>query len=116
MALSSCSPRSADEIAGTYTSSGEGMRDTLTLASDFTYIQDVVRDGAVEHERYTGTWSYYSDGYVELEGELLDRARITGTSRTELRPFQGIMSLPARRYLRAVRLGSDEGIEYVCAK
>jgi hypothetical protein len=96
-------------------SSGDGMRDTLTLASDFTYVQDVVRDGTSEHERYTGKWKY-SSGDVYLEGEMLHRAPITGTTRTQLEQFTGITMLPAERWFGALKLGSDEGIQYVRAE
>lgn len=113
--LSSCSPRSSAEVAGTYTSTGEGMRDTLTLASDFTYIQEVVRDGSSEHERFTGKWRY-STGDVYLEGETLQREAISGTTRRELKRFTGIAMLPAKRWFGPLKLGSDEGIQYVRAK
>jgi hypothetical protein len=113
--LSSCSPRSSPEVAGTYTSIGEGMRDTLVLAPDFTYTQDTVRDGTSEHERYTGKWSY-RDGGVYLEGEMLHRAWISGSTRTELKRFSGITMLPAERWFGPLKLGSDEGIQYVRAK
>jgi hypothetical protein len=113
--LSSCSPRSSAEVAGTYTSSGEGMHDTLTLAPDFTYVQDVVRDGTSEHEKYTGKWKYEGSD-VYLEGEMLERMPIVGTSRRELKRFSGISMYPALRWFGPLKLGSDEGIQYVRAK
>jgi hypothetical protein len=91
------------------------MQDTLTLASDFTYTQDVVRDGTSDHERYTGKWRY-SVGDVYLEGETLQRAAITGTTRRELKRFTGITMLPAEQWFGPLKLGSDEGIQYVRAK
>ncbi len=91
------------------------MRDTLTLAPESTYAQDVIRDGATEHERYTGKWSY-RDGDVYLEGSMLQRAPITGTTRTELKRFDGIAVLPAERWFGRLKLGSNEGVQYVHAR
>src|SRR5213082_1162243 len=113
--LSSCSPRSSAEVAGRYTSSGDGMRDTLMLSPDFTYVQDVLRDGATQHEQYTGKWKY-EKGDVILDGDILQRAWITGTTRRELKRFTGTTMLPAERWFGPPKLGSDEGIQYVRAK
>ena len=91
------------------------MRDTLTLPSDFTYTQDVVRDGTSDPEKYTGKWRY-STGDVYLEGEMLQRTAITGTTQRQLKRFTGITMLPAERWFGPLKLGSDEGIQYVRAK
>ncbi len=62
-----------DELAGTYTFSGDGVSSTLVLKADATYQQELRHNGRVDYAK--GTWHRsgmagvgFSNGFLRLPG------------------------------------------------
>jgi hypothetical protein len=112
--LSGCTNPSRSEVVGTYNMKYMGLTFELTLTEGSTYIQNVEDEISRKRETFFGKWTYDSAvGDVKLDGTVLVLSTIVGSTKKRIERHVGVVLLPAARRFGRLRLGSDEGEQYI---